>query len=465
MQPLANQTARGSRVRVWGARFGCCVGLATLLVVACETSAPPTSERVGADNNTQTSIGGSANTSTGTNTGTAMTGSVGTGIGGGLLDAGIDVNVGQDAGEGGGTSDPDAGTDMGACVEINQEARVVERPVDIIFVIDNSGSMVDEIDQVKARINEDFASIIDASGIDYRVVVFSDFGPSSLEVCVTAPLGADDCTTAVAPVNNPPKLFYYDHPVYSHDSLCLLLDNWDQPDQSGGPPWSEHLRVGAYKVFVEITDDGVNCGGFTDQGSDPNDAVASARAFDSALRALSRDHFGAPLQRTYSWFSIIGIEENVPPDEPWPAAVDGAAAKLQTGQCSTAYSPGLAYQVLSIATGSLRWPVCRNDDFSAMFQAIATNVVTKASVRCDWDLPEPPEGKRYDVARLGVSYQTSDLSRVDTQADCGQGWYVDDLEAPRSVALCSETCQQVRADDSAKLNIKVPCDSLVDEPK
>lgn len=184
------------------------------------------------------------------------------------------------------------------------------------------------------------------SGIDYRMIVFSKFN--------------------------------------STDSPCLLLDRWDQPISTVAPVgWPEHLRVGAYKVFVEITDDGVSCGSFNDPSSDPNDAVRSAQAFDAALRDLSRDHFGVQLQRTYSWFSIVGMQENVPPEEPWPAVVDGEAAKVQTGLCASACAPGARLSGLSIASGSLRWPVFRNDDFSAMFRAIATNVVQKASVSCD----------------------------------------------------------------------------------
>src|SRR5688572_20303538 len=64
-----------------------------------------------------------------------------------------------DAGKGaqidieGGIQESDAeagGSDGGGCVEIRQEAKVVERPIDIIFIIDNSGSMGDDIAEVKA---------------------------------------------------------------------------------------------------------------------------------------------------------------------------------------------------------------------------------------------------------------------------------------------------------------------------
>ncbi len=445
-----------------GAALFASAALAAMLSVACPSNDPSETQTSTISTTESTATSTISSTSDTASTTTATT----TGFGGALNTT---VTSATGSGVGGNAGSP---PDDPACVEINQEARVIERPVDIIFIIDNSGSMSDEIDQVKARINEDFAQIIEQSGIDYRVIFFSSYGAASLQVCVKAPLGADDCSAPVAgsPADNPPKLYYYDYTVSSLDSLCLLLSRWDQPDLSGGPGWSEYLRPGAYKVFVEITDDGVGCGAFSDRTADPNDAVRSAREFDGELRKLSRDQFGVALQRTYSWFSIVGIQENVPPEEPWPPQVDGAAAKVQTGQCSTAASPGLTYQVLSIATGALRWPVCRNDDFSAMFNAIATNIVQKASVRCDWDLPDPPTGKTYDIDKLGISYLPSsgearDLPPAGASSDCGAGWYVDDLNSPHYVALCPETCSEVRADDNARLNISVPCDSIIDVPK
>jgi len=59
-------------------------------------------------------------------------------------------------------------------------------------VIDNSGSMTDEIVEVEEQINLNFAAIIDSAvpAIDYRVVMVSAFGDSGdQEICVGAPLG------------------------------------------------------------------------------------------------------------------------------------------------------------------------------------------------------------------------------------------------------------------------------------
>ncbi|MGQ0505643.1 MAG: hypothetical protein ACT4TC_10010, partial [Myxococcaceae bacterium] len=55
------------------------------------------------------------------------------------------------------------------------------RPVDIIFVIDNSGSMTSEIQEVERNINVNFAQIIQASGVDYRVILIAKHGSATVD--------------------------------------------------------------------------------------------------------------------------------------------------------------------------------------------------------------------------------------------------------------------------------------------
>jgi len=376
-----------------------------------------------------------------------------------------------DASGGVGASDASADVPLDSCTTIHQRATIVERPMDIIIVIDNSGSMSGEIAQVRARINEDLAGILDASGIDYRVIMFTNYGLSSLEVCVRAPLGPGDCLAADAggTINNPPHFFHYDQDVQSTDSLCLLLSRWNMPDVQARAPWSSYLRVGSFKTFVEITDDGVSCrtpGGvqLTDTTGEPA-AQQAIRAFDAELRSLSRDQFGPPGKRTYQWFSIVGLPPHVPPTEPW-----NPSEPLQSTLCSGAVTPGLAYQLLSNETGALRWPVCQNDDFGAMFRAIATSVVEKARLACEWALPPPPPGKVYDATKLSLTFTNgsgseSSLPRVDSGSGCGDGWFLDNNKAPRLLSLCPATCEAIRADANASMDIVVPCESIIDPPQ
>src|SRR5690606_17088685 len=111
----------------------------------------------------------------------------------------------------------------------------------IIFVIDNSSSMADEIISVQNNINESFASIIGASGIDYRVIMISAHGTAQQDdsICVGAPLSAASCEPVPEqPGNNPPIFYHYSHEIRSNDALCVLLGSYNavQPDEFGLAP-------------------------------------------------------------------------------------------------------------------------------------------------------------------------------------------------------------------------------------
>ena len=71
-------------------------------------------------------------------------------------------------GQGGGATQVPA-----ACVRSNEQATLVKLPVDIILLLDNSGSMSDELEAVEANINRNFAEILAESGVDYRMILIS----------------------------------------------------------------------------------------------------------------------------------------------------------------------------------------------------------------------------------------------------------------------------------------------------
>ena len=115
------------------------------------------------------------------------------------------------------TSETAGVTPDNACVQSALKSTAATRPVDIIFVIDNSGSMGEEIAEVESQINTNFANIVEDAGIDYRVFMVSNYGPrhngsrestappilgelpdgslveplyrGGSDVCITAPLG------------------------------------------------------------------------------------------------------------------------------------------------------------------------------------------------------------------------------------------------------------------------------------
>ncbi len=307
--------------------------------------------------------------------------------------------------------------------------------VDIIFVIDNSGSMGEEIEAVENNINVNFADIIQASQIDYRIILISKHGRSSqLAICVRSPLSGTTCQPK--PPNRPAntsRFFHYDAEVGSWNSLELILSTYNRPDVHGFAPngWSGWLRPNAQRVFVEITDDESNL---------------SASAFETALLALSPANFGTAQHRNYVFLSIVGLAKNTPATRAWEPA-----DPIQTARCGTgSMAPGIQYQELSRRTGGLRFPICEYASFDAVFEAIAGEVIEDV-LACELALPAIAP----DPDTLEVEYTPGDgsgirvLERVATAGSCtgAGGFYLDG----GTVRLCPAACAEVQADPGADL--------------
>lgn len=385
-----------------------------------------------------------------------------------------------------------------ACGSQKAEATLVKKPVDIVFIIDNSGSMTQEIKAVQDNVNKNFADIIGKSGVDYRAILISEHGPLNDEsVCIGSPLNQGNCKDPklnTAPKDNPPIFYHYDNDdVESRDSWCKLLDWYDEPDrynmyQKG---WGELLRADSFKVFVEITDDGVWCnmasgpkyyfctsngGGIQNYDCDYDDGVfatsaadermqakAAAAKFDADLLALDPAQFGTEQERNYVWYSIVGLKKKsdgtaYEPNEP-----------IETKTCKVggqeAPNPGSGYQALSILTGGLRFPVCEGSGFDVVFQKIAEGVIAGAKVSCEFPVPETEPGKPpVDVDSVEIEYEPGDGSQasifeqVPDAMSCKPGaFYVDG----DTLQLCPATCDVVQQDDAAKLGILYGCKSEV----
>jgi len=394
--------------------------------------------------------GGAASAASGTGaSGTASGAGASTGSGGGLD---------FDAGTGGAPVNPDA-----ACASSSAEATLTKKPIDIVFVVDNSGSMGDDIEFVQTNINANFASIIDQSGIDYRVIVVAAHGayePGD-SICIAAPLSTTTCTPVPdAPGINDPIFFQYSVEVASHDSLCMLMDTFAGavPDDFGLAQmgWSQWLRDDAFKMFVEISDDGANCQGLYNDGNNVASGNAMALQFDADLLALAPEQFGDLSERNYIWHSIIGMSANTPASDAWLPA-----DPVQTGTCNSGVDPGTGYQALSILTGGLRFPLCEHASYDAVFQAIAQGVIDGAKIECDFPVPEAPAGETIDIDSVTVQYTPGGGGNPETYKQvagpgfCEAGAFYIENE---TIVLCPEACAVVQADDEAKMLVLFDCE-------
>ncbi|MBW2528095.1 MAG: hypothetical protein JRI23_28195 [Deltaproteobacteria bacterium] len=435
------------------------VALAALSAMAA-LGLVPLSQGCSADEDTSLITGGTGGTST-------AAGGTGGSAGGGT---GASINIGGMTGSGGGSS----------CAQSSAEATLVNRPVDIIIAIDNSGSMSAEIEEVEEQINANFATIIDNANppIDYRVIMLSRFGSySSNGICVASPLGGipdansdGHCDSIPSQPVNTAKFFHHAYTVSSHNALCLLLQYYTTSDQYGLQPngYQDVLRDDSFKFFLVITDDGVGCSGGGYSYSDGNNVTGGdtvAAQWDADVLALGPSHFGPDAaNRNYSFWGITALAPYQPTTgnpygDPHPPT-----APVITGECTpSAVDPGTGYQSLAVLTGGYRYPTC-GLDYTSIFQLMAQGVIQGAQVACEFEIPDPPPGETLDLDTVEVEWSSdgqpvTTFDQVGSVGECtATSFYIDG----NTIHLCPDACAAVQADENAEISILFGCELEVD---
>jgi hypothetical protein len=308
-----------------------------------------------------------------------------------------------------------------------QITKATRAEVDVIVLIDTSGSMGEETTQVKNNINT-FAQKIGATGLDYTVVMIAEkpqklpFMPPGFQppgVCVPQPLAGPDCA------DNAPIFHHLNEGVASTDSLQIILDKYGS--------YSGWLRSSAYKVFIEVTDD---------------NSAKPWKQFDDELLAKAPAQFGDATNRRYIFNTIGGWKRNTP--------------VLSNEKCGSAVNTSDQYQELSKLTGGIVESVCEAD-YSSVFDNIAKGLVTKLG--CEFAFPKSQSGQT-DPTSVVVNYtpggQTSAtaLTQVTDQSKCGavaNAWYYDDNANPTKIVFCPATCTSAGADTAGKVEVAVGC--------
>ena len=357
-----------------------------------------------------------------------------------------------------------------ACVISTEQATLVQLPVDIILMLDNSGSMSDELEAVEANINRNFAEILAGSNVDYHMILISrhreeprdESDEASTSICVQSPLsGLADCSNAEAPAFSD-RFFQYSTKLESTDSFDVLLDTYAPPfddsereEKFDQAPlgWSAWLRPGTKKVFLEMTDD---------------DEDMPIESFIEQLLGQAPEHFGSdPTRPGFVFHSIIGIEEKADPTQPY---LPGEAVREETctGNDNEVQNAGESYQELSRMTGGLRFPLCQFGAYDAVFQTIAQDVVQRRGIECDFDIPAPPPGLELDLEKVAIEYDRSadggsvQFGQSPTAAACQpNAFYIDGGR----VNLCPEACSAISNDPTAKVSVLFTCESQLIVPR
>jgi len=319
-------------------------------------------------------------------------------------------------------SDPNApvctnGVCNAACAGTEVNADFVAVPSDIIFIVDQSGSMNQETVYVQQQINS-FAAQISASAIDYRVVMIARTTGSNA-ICVPPPLGGPSC-------GNNTRFRLVNQAVGSNNGPALSISQYGM--------YSDFLRMDAKKHFVFVTDD---------------NSSLSAANWTNMLGALMPTGMFAD-------YTVHGIY----------------AYGMGSGGCTGTFGAGAAdgtvYTTLVTQTMGARGVICTGD-WTQVLMDIQTAVVSGSQVSCNLTLPDPPMGQTLDPTTVAVNYQMGGvapgmkLPRVQTAADCtaSGGWYFDDNATPTMISLCPATCTSIQSDPDANVKLELGCSTQI----
>jgi hypothetical protein len=362
----------------------------------------------------------SATTLVGSTTSSGSSTSSGVGGAPGIV---VDASTGQ-----GGVGRVD---EAGACTAVRQEAELTLQPADLIWAIDNSASMEQEVSAVR-RYMQKFVDKLTTSGIDVHLVLLTAQAESWNEaelvwgdngICFPPPFGAGNCTNDSVP----PRYLHIPQFVSSEDPLEQLAEHYAD--------YKSVLRDGATKSFVVITDD--------DSRATPNWYYSAT--FINAVKGF--DHF-----------------------EKW--TLNGSWCFTACAPCS---SKGFIYEEIRTQVGGVAGDLCLQD-FEPLFSLLANGVVSRSELACDWAIPPPPAGEKLDPKKVNVHYTPpsgagEDILYVGSATSCGAdgGWYYDDATTPTRVISCPSTCTHLRDGRAGGTNPKIEvlfgCETKVPIPK
>lgn len=342
------------------------------------------------------------------------------------------------------------------CVGVTEEAVLEHLPVDIIWMVDNSSSMEPAVAEVKAGLN-DFAALISASNLDYKVILLSKRGTSDLSVCIPQPLAGDDAC------GNGPRFFHSSIDVLSTQPLEQFLGTlgqtagYTQGEQRGGEPWAQELRPEATKTIVVVTDDNARLSATQFKtfagGQNPfNSLTLPPGILDPSWNGLFDG---------FLFSAIYG----------WGDAQDPTVI-CEYPDMTSPPSSGATYTTLVSQTGGVRAQICDGAGaWTTFFDAVAQAVVTSSQVSCVLEIPPPPGGETLDFGKVNVRLVSGAmetlLPNVGMQGNCaaGEGWYYDDPAAPTHVVLCPASCdhaqQLVGPNQSGKVEVLFGCTTIV----
>jgi len=316
-------------------------------------------------------------------------------------DAGRARDGGRDAGREDASkpsAEPDASGPEGegdTCAAIRQDAPAVRGPIDVVWVIDTSLSMIDEAEKIATNLPR-FLTKVQTSGADIRLVMLTGTDPA-----FGTPLAADQVRYRWLPALVDSKALY-----------TVTLGRLGQ--------YESFLRPTAPTHFVMVTDDDDRFGA------------------DLFVQEMQKG-LGHPI-------TVHAITSESVNGRPCAnPACGGIPIPLLCGAASV----GTAYLEAAEQTKGETLSIC-TDDWTDVFARLESAVIAAAPLPCEYALADASGGD-VDPQKVQVVYtpeggKDDELPRAKDAASCGakRAWHYDDAASPETIVLCPEACKTVQ---------------------
>jgi len=319
--------------------------------------------------------------------------------------------------------DEDAST-ANQCATAEYEAKL--RPLDLLVLLDQSGSMTEHDDRWTPTTNaiKSFVSSPESAGIGIGLQYFP-LGKDDDEKCEGATYAKPDVVIAPLPGNAQAMIQSIDAHYFDQENCC------DAPEHQGTP-----TRPAMEGVFTYLRDwlalhperDAVAL-----LATDGEPSECDANDIEDVSRVMSEAAGATPSIKSY----VIGIGDQEDLDELAAAGGTGQGAFAVDG------TGGMTEKQLLETLNKIR-----GENFHCDFDSPSGNQADPNLTNVETSAPTRPRAK---------------LVKVQKPDDCARatqgGWYHD--EATKRIQLCPDVCKSIRTEPNVKVNIVVGCASIV----
>ena len=326
-------------------------------------------------------------------------------------DAGADVDGVDDDGDADGDRVSEERLGGDACASIRQDAPAGRAPIDVVWLIDTSGSMFDDILQITQNISS-FMKGFESSSADTRVAMITAADPA-----LGTPLARDAERYRFVPSIVESGLLY-----------TVALFQFES--------YKDFLRPGAATHFVMVTDD-----------EDKIDA----------------ENFRAEMEKKLGHGFVLHAIAS--PNESGRPCANKSCGGIWLPLACGAVAVGDNYNELADATEGEKISIC-TDDWSEILKRLSSAVIASA-LPCTYPLADA-NSDTFDPARVQVVYTPEggndrEFPKASSQASCGSksGWHYDDADLPTSVELCPAACKLVQQGGSIDIALGCPPTTVI----